>query len=101
MLDRRSSGATAVADLRARVPAPGLVGLAGIAAIAFGALLPTQPLLALGLLAVLPLALGAPVASLGALLFATTMVPATTTTTFRFSAARMYLAFSWSIFCSW
>ena len=75
MLDRRFSGTAAVADLRARVPAPGLVGLAGIAAIAFGALLPTEPMLALGLLTVLPLALGAPVASLGALLFVTTMVP--------------------------
>ena len=65
----------ATADLRARVPGPGLVSLAGIAAIGFGALLPTEPALALSLLTVLPLALGAPVASFGALLFVTTMVP--------------------------
>lgn len=75
MSARRFSGTAAVVDLRSRVPAPGLVGLAGIAAIAFGAVLPTEPLLALGLLTVVPLALGAPVASLGALLFITTMVP--------------------------
>ena len=75
MSDRRSSGTAAVADPRGRIPAPGLIGLAGIAALVFGALLPTEPLLALGLLALLPLALGAPVTSLGALLFVTTMVP--------------------------
>lgn len=55
--------------------AAGLVGLAVLAAAAFGALLPEQPLQAIALIVIMPLAVGAPVASLGVLLFMTMIVP--------------------------
>ena len=55
-------------DPRDRLRAAALVGFAVLAAIAFGAALPADPRAAVVLVAVVPLALGAPVASLGVLL---------------------------------
>jgi hypothetical protein len=55
--------------------AVGLLGLAVLGAAAFGALLPEQPLQALALVVLVPLAILAPVASLGLLLFTTAIVP--------------------------
>ena len=65
----------AAPDPRTRLPAAALVGLAIVAAAAFGAALPEQPLAALALVALVPLAFGAPVASLGVLLVLTAVVP--------------------------
>ena len=62
-------------DPRTRLRAAALVGLAVLAAIAFGAALPEDPRAAVALVALVPLALGAPVASLGVLLFLTVVVP--------------------------
>ena len=62
-------------DPRDRLRAAALVGLAVLAAIAFGAALPADPRAAVVLVAVVPLALGAPVASLGVLLLLTVVVP--------------------------
>jgi hypothetical protein len=62
-------------DPRTRLRAPALLGLAVLAAIAFGAALPENPRAAVALVALVPLALGAPVASLGVLLVLTVVVP--------------------------
>lgn len=62
-------------DPRTRLPAAALVGLVVLTAVAFGAALPEQPLAALALVALVPLAFGAPVASLGLLLLTTAVIP--------------------------
>ena len=55
--------------------ATGLVALATLAAVAFGALLPSHPLEAMAVVCLVPLALTSPVISLGAILFLTVLVP--------------------------
>jgi O-antigen ligase len=62
-------------DLAVRLPPVALVGVAGLAAIAFGTVLAENPFAAIVLLVLVPLAFGAPVASLGVLLFVTLLVP--------------------------
>ena len=59
----------------ARVPSAALVGLSALAAAAFGLALPTHPIEALAVLCLVPLAFGAPLASLGVVLFVTVLVP--------------------------
>ncbi|MFJ7069640.1 O-antigen ligase family protein [Streptomyces sp. NPDC101115] len=71
--------------LRPYVPAPlasrpdrrvvGTACVAVLAAVAFGALLPGDPLTAVGALVVIPLAFGAPVAALSVLIAVTVLVP--------------------------
>ena len=62
-------------DLRARLGIVGTIGLAALAAVAFGAFLPERSFQALVLLALVPLAFAAPVASLAVVLFITVLVP--------------------------
>jgi O-Antigen ligase len=56
-------------------PAPGVVAVAVLVALLFGIALPGHPIAALALVALVPLAFAAPVASLGVLLIATVVVP--------------------------
>ena len=58
-----------------RTPPAGLAAAAALAAAAFGAALASHPLEAVLVLCLTPLALGAPVASLGVVLFVTVLVP--------------------------
>lgn len=68
---RRLPG-TAMPEARS---APAVVGVAALVAVAFGLALPANPLAAVALVALVPLAFGAPVASLGVLLVLTAIVP--------------------------
>jgi O-antigen ligase/polysaccharide polymerase Wzy-like membrane protein len=58
-----------------RIASAGLVGLAALAAAGLGAALPDHPFQALAVLCLVPLAFGAPVLSLGVVLFTTVLVP--------------------------
>jgi O-antigen ligase len=71
------NGALSLAPLASgsRRHAMGTACVAVLAALAFGALLPSDPLAAVAAIVVIPLALGAPVAALSALLALTVLVP--------------------------
>jgi O-antigen ligase/polysaccharide polymerase Wzy-like membrane protein len=62
-------------DVSGRLPSAALASLAALAALAFGAVLPQNPLATVALVVFVPLVFRAPVATLGILLFVTVLVP--------------------------